>query len=251
VTNGSSWAELLAEAEVLIDDAARQGMTFRALGSAAVRMHCPPADIALAAVRRSPKDIDLVCRKEDRRKVRSFFADRGYEIDRDVLVAMEGSRYIFRHPETAVEVDLWVDTLEFCHTIDVRKRLTQGERTLTIEDLLLSKLQIVELTTSDRLDLACILATHPVVVGGASREEIDSRYVAEVLAADWGFWKTATSNLDGLVADPDGDQNAVAGAKALLQAVAAIPKTVKWRLRSRVGERMQWWREVGIPRDTY
>ena len=93
------WDLLLAETRALLVDAAAKGMTLRVFGSAGVRMHCPPSDDSLSQQRRSPKDIDLVCRREDRRHLRELFAARGYEVDRDLLVAMEGRRYLFRNPE--------------------------------------------------------------------------------------------------------------------------------------------------------
>ena len=164
-------------------------------------MHCPPSDDSLSQQRRSPKDIDLVCRREDRRHLRELFAARGYEVDRDLLVAMEGRRYLFSNPESGIDVDVWVDDLEFCHTLEMRDRLLLDDPTLPLEDMLLSKLQIVDLTANDRLDIRCMLDTHEVVPGSVEREEIDATHIARVLGGDWGFWRTATANLTATGSD--------------------------------------------------
>ena len=40
-------------------------------------------------------------------------------------------------------------------------------------------------------------------------------------------------------------------AALLLDAIAASRKTLGWRMRARVGERMQWWEDVSEREDTY
>lgn len=242
-------ADLLrSEAVRLISDAARQSLVLRALGSVGVTLHCDPASSELASRGRHPKDIDLVARKQDRRDIRRFFEAEGYEADRNMLVAMEGTRYLFRHPDRGIDIDVWIDVLDFCHRLDVSARMGSGP-SLSVEDLLLSKLQIVELTDNDRHDLAALLTTHDVAGTGGDPEVIDATYVARVLGADWGFWRTATTNLTTIADDltPEARDRA----DQLLARIDAAPKSARWRMRSRVGDRVQWWQEVDIPRDTY
>jgi hypothetical protein len=38
---------------------------------------------------------------------------------------------------------------------------------------------------------------------------------------------------------------------ALLEAIEAAPKSLKWRARARVGERVQWWQDVDERAVTY
>lgn len=240
--------ELTAEAVRLISDAAQHSIVLRALGSVGVKLHCDSVAIELASRGRQPKDIDLVTRRTNRKKIRRFFEAEGYETDRDMLVSMEGSRYLFRNRESGTDIDVFVDVLDFCHRLDVAARMGTGP-SLTIEDLLLSKLQIVELTPNDKLDLSAILGTHEIGVATDDTEVIDSGYVAGILADNWGFWRTATGNLEDLKADlpePAGHR-----LNQLAQQIDAAPKTLRWKARSRLGERAQWWQDVDIPRDTY
>jgi hypothetical protein len=236
------------EALRLISGAEATGLVLRALGSVGVRLHCHSAMEDMQLRDRLPKDIDLVTRKSDRRRLREFFEREGYATDRDMLVAMEGTRYLFRDETRGIDVDVWVDVLDLCHRLDVSARLGSGP-TLSIEDLLLSKLQIVDLTPNDILDLGTMLSTHDLGRSAVDPEVIDIDYVCSILGDDWGFWKTATVNLAAVTDDlpPRGKDNAV----ELMRHLDECPKSMRWRVRARVGERMQWWQEVDIPRDTY
>jgi hypothetical protein len=241
------WAAVHDEAVALVAEAAARGQVLRLVGSTGIRLHCPPAAAALDRLGRPAKDIDLVCRHEDRKGLRRLLEDRGWRVDRDLLVAMEGRRYAFSHPERGLELDVFVDRMEFCHTIELRDRLAARELTVPVEDLLLQKLQIVRQTVTDRMDAAALLATHPVGESGDPGEAIDPAYVAGLLARDWGFHHTATANLAALRDEVAGNGSAgtVRGrVDALLGAIEAAPKSVRWRARARVGERMQWWQDV-------
>jgi hypothetical protein len=241
------WAAVHDEAVALVAEAAARGQVLRLVGSTGIRLHCPPAAAALDRLGRPAKDIDLVCRHEDRKGMRRLLEDRGWQVDRDLLVAMEGRRYAFHHPGSGLELDVFVDRMEFCHTIELRDRLAARELTVPVEDLLLQKLQIVRQTVTDRMDASALLATHPVGEADQPGEAIDPAYVAGLLARDWGFHHTATANLAALRDDPAGNGSAgtVRGRiDALLGAIEAAPKSVRWRTRARVGERMQWWQDV-------
>jgi hypothetical protein len=248
------WAAVHEAAAALVEAAGSRGQQLRLVGSTGIRLHCPPAAAALDRLGRPAKDIDVVCRHEDRKGLRRLLEERGWEVDRDLLVAMEGRRYAYRHPASGLELDVFVDRLEFCHTIELRDRLGRRELTVPVEDLLLQKLQIVSQTVTDRMDAAAVLATHPVGpeagAGPDAGEAIDPGYVAGLLARDWGFHHTATANLaalrDGAGGQPANGTGATVRrrADALLAAIEAAPKSVRWRARARVGERMQWWQDV-------
>jgi hypothetical protein len=242
------WAAVHQAAVALVAEAGAHGHLLRLVGSTGIRLHCQPAAAALDRLGRPAKDIDVICRHEDRKGLRRLLEERGWQVDRDLLVAMEGRRYAFRHPSTGLELDVFVDRLEFCHTIELRDRLGRREVTVPVEELLLQKLQIIRQTVTDRMDAAAVLATHPVSPGSeAGPESIDAGYVAGLLARDWGFHHTATANLAALRDGPPGNGTGVTVSErvgALLDAIEAAPKTVRWRARARVGERIQWWQDV-------
>jgi hypothetical protein len=210
---------------------------------------------------RATKDVDVVVPKGDRAGVRALLEERGYHSDRDVLVTTEGRRFLFRNPALGLELDVFVDRLEFCHTLDVRDRLARHPVTLPLEDLLLSKAQIVELTRNDLKDLVTLLSAHEVSEDeGEHPEAIDAPYIARLLARDWGFSHTVTGNLERLhTAVADGglagrmvDRAAVVDRiRALLATMERAEKSRRWRLRAKVGERVRWFADVDDREATY
>jgi hypothetical protein len=250
VADRPDWKALEATAEQLISEATEHGMTLRLVGSLGVRLHCEPMRRALDHVKRLPKDIDIVCRRRDGTRLQKHLEERGFEVDRDLLIAMEGHRYAFHHPQRALEIDVFVDRLDFCHTIDMRRRLGEHPLTVSVEDLLLHKLQVVEPTEGDLIDLNALLRIHDVADGSNDPEIMDAQYIARLLAADWGFWRTATGNLERLrqMADNDAVRHPI---NRLLEFIELHPKTVKWRLRARIGDRLQWWQDVDEREATY
>lgn len=257
----AAWSEIERETTLLIAAADNLGLTVRVVGSTGVRMHCPAATAAMDDSQRKPKDIDLIGLSRQRKQLRRMLEDRGYVFDRDVLVAMEGARFCCAHAATGIDLDVFFDRLEFCHTIDLSDRMRNLSTTIPVEDLLLQKLQVHELTDSDNLDAAILLAVHEVVGGSAGAEQIDAGYVSSLLARDWGFYRTATENLEKIVNaasegrlvgfEGDALQRLRGSAATLRKAIEEAPKSRTWRLRARVGDRMQWWDDVNERELTY
>jgi hypothetical protein len=249
--------EYVDRALELVERARGHGVELRILGSLAYRLHCP-ANLALfEEMKRDLTDVDLAARGEQRRAVRELLAETGYKIDQDMLVASEGKRYAFSDPETGMAIDVFFDELFFCHRIPLRDRLDLDYPTITPTDLLLEKMQIVELNPKDVKDSLVLLLEHPLVPD--DREGIDSSYVAQLLAGDWGFYYTVTGNLEKLRkqapeygALQEGQWTTVEERiTALERAIEAEPKSAKWKLRARIGARRKWYQEVAEKSATY
>ncbi len=259
-SHAAEWAELSAEAVRIVSEAGDAGVTLRVMGSAGIRLHCHAPGGVMDLLGRPAKDIDFVVPEKQRKGMRRYLESRGYVTDRDLLIAMEGTRYSFRHADSGTELDVFVERLNFCHVIEIRSRLHQHPVTLPVEELMLSKLQIIEMTMTDVMDVGVILATHRVDEGG-DLEAVDGRHIAKLLASDWGFHHTATRNLRR-IAELVGDtasidigqrENAQVrdGVRRLLAAIEAEPKSTRWRMRDKLGERKQWWQDVDEKEATY
>jgi hypothetical protein len=253
-----TWAELQAEAVAIVAAATEQGVTLRVVGSAGLRLHCDRAAPVMDRLGRPAKDIDFVVPQRHRKGMRRLLEGRGYVADRDLLIAMEGTRYSFTHRENGTEIDVFVERLNFCHPIELAGRLEIHPLTIPAEELLLSKLQIVEMTTTDLIDASVLLATHPVGDPGQDSEAVDAGHIARVLARDWGFHHTATANLarvgdHAATTDLGGELNPAVqrGTRQLMAAIDAEPKSLSWRRRAKVGERKQWWQDVDDREATY
>jgi hypothetical protein len=243
--------------------AADRGVTLRVVGSAGIRLHCAAPGPLMDGLNRPAKDIDFIVPQRQRKGMRRLLEDRGYLIDRDLLIAMEGTRYSFEHREHGTEIDVFVERLNFCHTIELAGRLEQHPVTIPIEELLLQKLQIVEMTTTDLIDASVLLATHDVASGqdAVAGEAVDATHIARILARDWGFHHTATRNLERVrqsvagaaVIDigAEGAAQVQRGAQRLLDAIDAEGKSLAWRMRDKIGERKQWWQDVDDREATY
>jgi hypothetical protein len=252
------WEQLQSEAVSIVAEAGQAGVTLRVVGSAGIRLHCPGPGPVMDRLGRPAKDIDFVVPQQHRKGMRRLLESRGYVTDRDLLIAMEGSRYSFTHPGHGTEIDVFVERLAFCHTIEVRDRLDVHPVTIPLEELLLQKVQIIEMTTTDVIDVSVLLATHEVAP--TDTETVDAGRIARLLARDWGFHHTATRNLrqvrdaaGGAVTDLGPEQNGKIRDRAgrLLDAIDAEPKNLAWRMRDRIGERKQWWQDVDDKEATY
>src|SRR5207248_2519958 len=82
--------------------------------------------------------------------------------------------------------------------------------------------------------------------------------IGKIVGEDWGWWRTVTGNLDKLVHLGSGEHSdlvpaarrfdPIAQAKHVWEFCDACPKTLKWKVRSKVGDRVQWYElpeEVG------
>jgi hypothetical protein len=145
---------------------------------------------------------------------------------------------------------VFVDEIAFCHRIDLRHRLTLSPRTLTPADLLLAKLQIVEITAGDLDDLIALFIAHDLAASDIGA--INAPYIVRLLADDWGFYFTVTSNLaklrDAVIqspyAAPDQVAHVVQRIDALRDQIEREPKSTRWKIRARVGTRFSWYNQV-------
>jgi hypothetical protein len=244
---------VLAEADELMQVAADRSLTVRLAGSIAVRAHSPAqAHLLMALGRRPYRDIDLMAYTKQKREIAALFETRGYVLDPDIRLAQEWGvkRFVYEHPDSHVKVDVFFDELVMAHTIDFAGRLELDAPTITVTDLLLTKLQIHEYTANDLIDSIVLLAEHEV--GPADRETIDRDYISNIMRKDWGFYFTTQANLRRII-DSLQDYPALSASTAgtvrdrageLHDAIERAPKTQRWKMRARVGDRVKWYEHV-------
>jgi hypothetical protein len=226
---------LLDQARVLIEGANRVGLALRALGGIGIAFQCPAA--MRPPLARRWKDLDLVTVSGHRRQVAEYLESADLTANREFNALHGRHRLNFVHEEHGYEVDVFVDRLVMCHTLDLADRLGPDELTLDPADLLLSKLQVVETNDRDFLDILALLVDH----------DVDEQRVVELLAKDWGWYRTATDVLDrsGAYAErlpglPERELT-LERLRSLREAIEAAPKSRGWRMRARIGDRMRWY----------
>lgn len=243
------------EAVRLVGAAAAGGMTLRVTGSVAVHLRCERHRSLMPALgRRSFYDIDFWARDKDHRKLEEFFGAQGYQLDPEARGLREWGikRQIFAHPESGIKIDVFLDKLVMAHTIEFAGRLGTAGPCISLADLVLSKLQIHEITSNDLIDLTVLFSEHEIGEHGPGEDElIDLARLRALLCDDWGFWYTATGNLSRLAETtqaaplPEDVRQRVLARTAQLQGdLAEASKSRRWRLRARVGPRRQWYETV-------
>jgi hypothetical protein len=233
----------LPEALVLARGAAAASLGVKLLGGLAVRVLCPEFPPRL----RAGQDIDFACVAKERKKVAEYLAGAGCEPDRR-FNNLNGDRQMYFSAPSGRPIDVMVDRLNMCHTLDFRSGFARQQFTIDAVDVLLSKLQIVELNAKDAHDMVHLLAGIPV--GGGGQPSLDTDRFGKLLGADWGWWRTVTSNLEKLPAliaerpglvPPGAPYDPLAQARRLLDLAGAAPKSIKWKLRANVGDRVRWY----------
>ncbi len=244
-------------ATTLLREAEANDICLRLVGSMAFRFHCAEHSSYFDDLHREHTDIDFVAPKDDRRKMRTFFEERGYIEDRDILLATEGARYFYTNPVNGLCVDAFIDRLDYCHPVDLHDRMRLDAPTVPLADLVLQKLQIVEINERDIKDLVICFVEHEL--GSEHREQIDASYIAGLLSKDWGFYYTAMMNSDKLrtfidryeVLPEDARSQATARVTRFQEIVEGAPKSLKWKARARVGTKVRWYNEVNEKEATY
>jgi hypothetical protein len=249
-TPPTSLADPLAEALRLIALAEGQGRMLRLMGGLAFHARAPEWR---ALVERERRDIDLVTTSRDRKSVAELLVANGYLPDRQYNALYGHKQLYFVDPARGRPVDVLVDSLQMCHSLPFTDRLALDAPTLPLADLLLSKLQIVKINRKDLLDALILVAEHPLTQDDRG---INVPRIAALTSTDWGWWRTVTGNLDRLLAFLEGEilpsdldvgrpnrYQPAAQVTALGVAIDAAPKSARWRLRARIGDRVVWYDE--------
>jgi hypothetical protein len=240
-------ADPLEEAARVMDAAGALDLGIRLTGGVAIATISPSA--LRPPLRRTYGDIDYVGSRKDVNRIEELFRALGYEAEEEFNSLHGERRLFFIDRENQREADVFLDNVDACHQLQLRDRLTIAPRTIPAADLLLSKLQVVKTTPKDYQDAVAVLTDHEVVEAdgptGISLERIEA-----VCCGDWGWWRTVT-----MIARPtlemakrlaaEGQIGSVAGDRleTILERLESAPKSRKWKLRARVGERVRWHEE--------
>jgi hypothetical protein len=242
-----SGVDPLEAASALVREAEDREIRLRLVGGLAVRLLCPD----FPPRQREGQDLDLACTSSGRSALTALLTERGYVPDKRFNNLHGHKQLYFTSPDGRTGLDVMVDKLDMCHVLEFRHRIERMPFTLDPADLLLSKLQIVELNEKDLQDVLYLLAALPVREGDEPGT-VGLRRFCDVVCGDWGWWRTVTGNLDRIAALSEEDRtrlvpqtprfDPIEQAGVLRAAADSAPKTMGWRLRALVGERVQWYK---------
>ncbi len=226
------------------------GLLLRVIGSLAFQIHCPQFGYLQAAMGRAYTDIDFAAYGKQSKPIQNLLTSLGYQENREVFISSEGMRSILENSAAGLHVDIFYDKLDFCHTIYWKDRLEVDIPTIPLAELLLEKMQIVQINEKDVVDTIMLLLEHPL--GDSDRETINIQRIAKLCAGDWGLWRTTTMNLDKVQKLAQGYEQLSAEQKQKVQTQVKTaltrlenePKPMAWKLRARVGDRVKWYKDV-------
>ena len=233
------------EARRVIDAAREQGVHLRVIGGLAVKLRCPSAEHR--ALSRTYGDLDLVGYRSQRPQIHQVMESLGYLPNKRFNALQGHRRLLFERAERGYALDIFLDVFVMCHQLNFLGRLELDEYTVPLAELLLSKLQIVELNEKDVKDTYALIQDHEFGEGD-EREEIDIRFITELCGSDWGWYRTVTWNIDKVLTlaedylEEGATREQIASRLRYLgQVIEGAPKSLRWKSRARLGERVRWY----------
>lgn len=243
----------LQEARRLVDEAQKEGLILRVMGPIALHFYFPEHVGLYRSMERLGErvftDIDYAAYGKQRSKMVGFFQAQGYDFDKDTMMYFGQDRHIYFGDRIPM-IDVFYDRLDMNHCVDYRGRLEIHPTCVSLTDLLLQKMQIVQINDKDLKDAMLLLLAGPLAE--SSREGIELEYLARRMSDDWGFYYTTTTNLERTksaaqkVAVLSDEMRSVICQKAdaIIAAINAEPKSWKWKLRAKTGSKKIWYKEV-------
>lgn len=222
----------LTRATALVSAAEEQGLRLVLVGGAAVATLCASAreggryarvlgDVDLATVGKAKPEVDRFLSAE-------FAPD-------DEFNRMNGYTRLRYFDTDSSHVDVFLDELRLCHVVNWRKTLVAGRPTLPLPELLLTKLQVVELESKDFTDLSALL------VDRWDDLQSERDRLLKIVADDWGLWRTGRGTLESL--EQSSDDVVATRAATLLKSWLAVKFSPLARARSLIGDRVRWYEQ--------
>jgi hypothetical protein len=239
--------EILKEALTIIKTAEQKGINpVRLLGAVAFKLRIKKyADFYTQKLDRRLTDIDLITLSYNMKNIKPLLNSLGYRIMFNPIGIKRET-----YQKKNIKVDVFYDELNMCHKLDLKNRLNTDPLTISISDLLLQKLQIINITDKDVKDVIALLLEYDI--GFDDDNKINGDYIAQVLSKDWGFCHTVCINLSRIrdlgvkrfhlqesqlkVVNEKIDQ--------IIKFIQEKPKSISWKLRAILGEKIKWYNEV-------
>lgn len=241
---------VLSEANRIMNLLKPSETSLRLMGACAVMITTPTYRQLYKNLDRQLSDLDFAAFSKEARKIEPILKDFGYIQDRRIIAFHEAQRNFYFNEEKHMKLDIFFDRLAMCHTIEFKDRLHLTFPTIPPSDILLEKMQIVQIAEKDLKDTTVLFLAHQLSEN--DDKQINVKYLAKLLANEWGFWYTVMTNLDkvkgyaaGLSQLSDAEKQTVSRKiDDLKQRLDSEPKSFKWKMRARVGPSVKWYNDV-------
>ncbi|MGI0090345.1 MAG: hypothetical protein ACREBS_01425 [Nitrososphaerales archaeon] len=240
-------ADIFREADRILHFAKEQKIVLRLLGGVGIWFSSPTT--SKPGYSREYNDLDFAGLRKQSRNIDNLFLELGYQ-PKGIFNKLQGdTRLKFFDEESGRRIDIFLDKFVMCHEFEFKDRLDLCERTLSPADLLLTKLQIIEINKKDIMDAIAMFVDHPLVEKTSEKGlgiEIDR--ITSYTSSDWGIYKTIAVNLDrilsllGSVSIPEHDKQVAAERILQLRRIVEdAPKSFGWKMRAKIGDKVKWY----------
>jgi len=237
-------AEMEQEIYRIVDAGKHYRLRLRAMGTIATWLVCPNYSALLKPPEN--KTIELCAFQNDGYTLELLSEQLGYRNNREYNQFFNNRRLNFTDPKRDLNILIYLDNLEMYHKLDLIPFLTQEELVLPVTALLLTRLQIVEMTEPTLREMCVLVLEHDLGVG-SEKGKIDVSYMMRLCADDWGWFKTVSMNLDRLAnfaamrLEPSEREIVGERTRRLKRSMDTTPKSLRWLARARLGETARWY----------
>lgn len=239
--------DIFLEADRILYFAKERNIILRLFGGVGVWFNSPSA--AKAQYVRPYNDLDFVGLRRQSKDIETLFTDLGYK-PKELFNKLQGdTRLMFLDDRNNRRIDIFLDKFTMCHEFDLRDRLVLAERTIPTSDLLMTKLQIVEINKKDIMDAVLLVIDNPLVEGkSAVIGSVDVSRIVSFTSVDWGIYKTVKTNLEKIIQilpelslSRQEENLASERLSRLVSVIESSPKSFAWKMRAKVGEKKRWY----------
>ena len=234
-------SDVIAEAQRIAAAAQLAKLPVKLVGGAAVNLHSPSA--RQPPLRRRYGDLDFVAASKQQPSVQRLFESLGYQGDQRFYTLNGHQRLLYLDSLNGRQIDIFIDRMKMCHVIELGGRLSHYGPALTPADLLLSKLQVYEVNMKDLVDTIALMLDHPIA--DHDDDAINAAYLAHLTSEDWGLYRTLQLNIErvrgaAIALEVNADR-VNQRLDELWERIDRQPKSLKWKLRARIGDRVSWY----------
>ncbi|HJQ30142.1 MAG TPA: hypothetical protein VJ827_12435 [Rubrobacter sp.] len=237
-------ADMVEEAVRVAEEAERRDVALRLLGGVAIKVRA--RDGLDPAFEREYADLDWITAKGKSAQAQKFFEALGYAPQTRFNAIYGRERLLYFDEEHDRQVDVLVGNFRMCHEIPFGGRMALEPLTVPLAELLLTKLQIIELNEKDVRDALALLHDHPV--DEQDGDSVNAAHIGKLCASDWGLWRTFTANLEDLGGHlgrydlpAENKERIEERINTLLERIEKEPKTFGWKMRAKIGDRKRWY----------
>jgi len=226
----------------ILNAAENNNIKARLLGGTAVYILCSSAH--KAPLSRRINDLDFVVAKRQAASFGKLLTEFNFKENRRFNSIHGDTRMLFEDDIT--QVDIFVGKFLQCHEFDLEKQIAKREYTIPLADLLLTKLQIVEINEKDLLDILSILKDYSLDTG-EGKNLINVIRIIEVTSKDWGWYMTVFRNLKKIhffaekILEPNEYHLILESVSTLQNEMINSDKSLNWKARAIIGSRIIWY----------